>query len=83
MTITIDPRMLDAREWAGRTTPSLLSFGTIPLLLDPDRWREWAAYVVALPRIAAVNAPRPERFSTWQDWATAFNVALRLLGHNS
>lgn len=80
MTITIDPRLLGAREWAARTTPLLSPFGTIPLLLDPERWREWAAYVIALPRIAAVNAPRPERFQTWSDWATAFNVALQLLG---
>lgn len=80
MTITVDPRMLNAREWAARTTPLLFPYGTIPMLLDPERWREWAANVILLPRVAAASAPRPERFATWQDWATAFNVTLRLLG---
>lgn len=78
--MTVDPRFLEPREWVARTTPLLLTFGTIPLLLDPDRWAEWAAYVVSLPRVSAASAPRPERFGGWRDWATAFNVTLRLLG---
>jgi hypothetical protein len=80
VTITVDPRMMDAREWTARTTPLLAPFGTIPLLLDPERWREWGAYVIALPAVAAVSAPRPERFASWSDWARALNVSLRLLG---
>jgi hypothetical protein len=80
VTITVDPRILDAREWAARTIPLLQPFGTIPQLRNPDGWREWAAFVVSLPAIAASSAPRPERFAQWSDWALAFNVALRLLG---
>lgn len=77
--ITIIPRFISVRDWTAQTTMMLISFGTIPKLLKEDEWRGWAAAVVVLPEIAAVNAPRPEGFATWQDWATAFNAQLRLL----
>lgn len=77
--ITIVPRYITAQNWASQTTIMLASIAPIPKLLDEAHWMGWAAYVVSLPELAAVNAPRPEGFSTWDSWATAFNVALRIL----
>jgi hypothetical protein len=79
VSIPIDPRFIDATRWVAETTILLAPFGTVPKLLDPEHWREWASVVVALPSVAAVNAPRPEGFATWDAWARAFNVTARLL----
>lgn len=77
--ITIIPKYLSAQNWTGQTTILLAPIASIPKLLDEAHWQGWAAYVVSLPQLAAVNAPRPEGFQKWEDWATAFNVALRIL----
>lgn len=77
--ITILPQFISAVNWAAQTTILLNSFGTIPKLVSEDGWLDWATYVISLPDIAAVNAPRPEGFKTWQAWALAFNSQLRLL----
>ena len=70
---------MDAVSWAAQTTTALAPYGAIPILHDPGAWRAWASVVVNLPALAALNAPRPEGFETWQDWGRAFNVAVRLL----
>ena len=73
--MTVDPRFLEPREWVARTTPLLVTFGTIPVLLDPERWREWADGIAGIGRFT--GAPDSRGFATWQDWAFALNNSLR------
>ena len=77
--ITIDPRYLNAPTWASKTTGALLPYGVIPILLDENKWRQWADYVILIPDIAALGPPRPEIFSDWRLWALAFNQTLALV----
>lgn len=79
MSTAIDTRLIDVVSWAAQMTTLLAPYGTVPVLRSPDDWRWWAAVVVALPAIAALGAPRPEPFPTWQDWARQFNPIARLL----
>jgi hypothetical protein len=76
---TIDTRFIDVVNWASQTTTVLAPYGTIPILRDPHKWRDWASMVVSLPALSALGAPRPEGFERWEDWARQFNFAARLL----
>ena len=77
---TVNPTGTDPVRWAGQMALALSAYGNVPILLDPDKWRDWAATVVGFPAVAAVNAPRPQAFATWEDWAHQFNLSLRLIG---
>jgi hypothetical protein len=79
VTIAIDPRFMTVLSWAAQTTPILVAFGTVPKLQHAEDWRTWGRQVVMLPALAALGAPRPDPFPTWEAWANAFNVVLRLL----
>jgi hypothetical protein len=79
MASTIDTRFIDVLNWAAQTTTLLAPYGTIPILRDPHRWRDWASVVVSLPVVSGLGAPRPEGFADWRDWARQFNYAARLL----
>ena len=76
----IDTRFSDPVSWANATTILISKFGFIPKLTDPTKWQAWAGFVVNVPGIAALNAPRPEGFSDWQDWAKQFNQQVRNAG---
>lgn len=75
----VDPRYETPRSWTAKNTPALLAYGGIPILFDDDNWRAWATTVISLPAFAAVNAPRPEHFTDWRDWAWRFNEIALLL----
>lgn len=79
MSTTIDTRFIDAVNWAAQTTTLLAPYGTIPKLTDATKWRDWASIVISLPSIAALNPPRPEPYTEWQQWAKQFNLVARLL----
>lgn len=79
MASTIDTRFIDVVTWAAQSTTLLLPYGTIPRLIDPDGWRVWARCVVALPAIAALTAPQPDRYERWDEWARQFNMVAKLL----
>ena len=70
---------MEAPAWAAQMTTLLAPYGTIPKLLTEDEWRGWAAAVINLPALSALNAPRPEVYESWQDWGRAFNLVARLL----
>ena len=78
----IDPRFMSVENWCAFTGTLIESYGYIPKLASADDWKKWAAYVISLPQIAATNAPRPERFSAWQDWAAQFNQNVGLVISN-
>lgn len=40
-----------------------------------NRWTEWADGIAGIGRFPGV--PDSRNFATWQDWASAFNNALR------
>ena len=79
MTQTVTPEFMDVQMWADRNVQLLNRYGTIGSLRDPEKWREWAQGVASLPALAALGCPGPTGFSTWQDWARAYNVSARLL----
>ena len=80
MSIPVDTRLLDVQTWTAQSTTILAPYGLVPKLLDPDAWQQWAACVILIPAVAALNPPRPEVYPTWQQWGTAFNTVVRLLG---
>lgn len=75
----VSPHGVEAQRWANEMALSLSAYGTVPRLTDPTKWKIWANNVISLPALAAVQAPRPEQFSTWRDWAAQFNLSLRVL----
>ncbi len=75
--VTIDPRFLDVLRWTAETGRQLAQFGTIPKLSNEDEWPRWANYVIDIPELASVGAPRPENFKSWDDWAVQFNLTIR------
>lgn len=79
MSIPIDTRLIDVQTWTAQNTSILAPYGLVPKLLDPDNWQEWASQVILIPTIAGLNPPRPEVYSTWEEWGTAFNAVVRLL----
>jgi hypothetical protein len=78
--VTIDVRGETAVSWCQKNTILLARYGTVPILFTDDGWRDWAAYIVSLPEIAAIGAPRPEPYPEWTDWARQANQSFRLLG---
>ena len=75
----VDPRYLSVLAWINRTNLLLAPYGPVRRVTDPKGWKDWARYVVALPAVAAVNAPRPEGFEDWRSWAVAFNLSAQAL----
>lgn len=70
---TIDPREMTAEQWTAAVTLDLEQFGSMPQLLDSNRWQDWAATVVGTSAISGVVLPDPYSFPTWSDWAMRFN----------
>lgn len=77
--LTIAPKMISFPEWAAQTGWLLQSHGTVPKVVDPNNWRQWASVVTALPALRAVGATPPEPGQKWEDWAARFNQAAALL----
>lgn len=78
--MTIDVRGETVLTWAQKNMILLSPYGTVPILLDPDGWKDWAAYIVSLPDISAIGAPRPEPYDDWTEWGRQFNLTIRVLG---
>lgn len=68
------------QTWTAMTDSLIRRYGQVPRLASEDRWKEWAAQVISLPTLAQVIPPRPDLYTDWQDWAYAFNGAVRVLG---
>jgi len=75
----VDPRFITLSRWASETAWNLAPFATMPQLLDETKWQDWARYAVGVPAVNALQPPRPEGFSRWEDWADAFNQTIQLL----
>lgn len=39
-------------------------------------WQDWAKKVALVPEFAVRPLPRPEQFTTWQEWANIFRLVL-------
>lgn len=68
----IDPRGMTAVDWCSQMTLGLDKYGAIPAIRDGSEWRRWANIVVQLPAAQLVQAPFPESFETWEQWAIRF-----------
>jgi hypothetical protein len=66
--VPVDPRYMDLRTWANFLVQD---FGNsmLPILLDEDRWKEWAMRVYEAPAFCNAGAPQPQGFSDWRPWA--------------
>lgn len=73
----IDPRDMTAQGWTAAVTLDLEQFGSVPQLLDPARWHDWAAAVVGMSAISGVVLPDPYGFVEWTDWAMAYNDVMQ------
>ena len=69
----IDPRDMGVREWTDAMALGLEQYGSVPQLIDPSRWHEWAAAVVGMSPISGVALPTPYDFVDWREWAMRFN----------
>jgi len=68
----IDPRGFgdDVVAWADRMVLLLeTDVDNMPRLDDPEKWREWAGAIFGEPDRVGQDAPDPEGFDTWQEWA--------------
>ena len=72
----INPHTMTAPAWTSRMTPFLSNYGQVPILRDEAGWPAWAAVVCGFPALAALHAPGPTGFATWQDWARNFSAAI-------
>jgi hypothetical protein len=75
----IDFRGMDPVRWTNAMALSLSQYGNVPKLGDAAQWRAWGSVVTSFPALAAIGAPRPERFASWEAWVRQFNLSLRLL----
>lgn len=75
----IQPTGITWAAWSAQMAQSLAAYGNVPIMPDQAQWQRWGNIVVGFPAIAALVAPRPQAFSTWQDWVRAFNQAVSLL----
>lgn len=76
--MTIDPRDMSVKEWCDYMVLELDVFGAAPILLDPDKWKDWARVVIEFPGVSKFGPPRPESFDDWRQWAIRFNQAVTL-----
>lgn len=67
----IIPIGVSEQEWFDFTTLDLSSYGQLPRYSGD--WRESASSWMLNSQIAQLNIPRPEIFSTFQEWAFRFN----------
>lgn len=77
--IPIDPRFMSAVTWADMTITILADEAPIPRLMSEEKWKDWAAYVILTPEVAALKPAQPQNYANWYDWAAAFNETLRLI----
>jgi hypothetical protein len=68
-----DPRNLTWDTWCALMAELFAAnqLGTVP----ENLWTTWADGIAGIGRFA--GAPDSRNFATWQDWAFAFNNALR------
>ena len=64
----VDPRGMDVIRWSAFLVQDY-GEDALPVLMDPDRWREWAMRVIEAPSFAAPGAPDPRQFPDWRPWA--------------
>ncbi len=72
----IDPRGYTVVEWTDYMTDILRSYGPIPQLDDPARWKEWATGVALNPQVSKWFPPDPTSYTNWENWADDFNRVL-------
>jgi hypothetical protein len=70
------PAFITPTAWTSQMALSLYRYGPVPRLDRDEDWRDWASAVINIPAVAAANPPRPIAFSSFRDWASAFNLAL-------
>lgn len=70
--MVIDPRGFsdDVIAWADQMGFLIeRESDNFPRLDDPKEWREWAMCVYCSPDDIGQDAPDPEAYDTWQEWA--------------
>lgn len=63
---------MDVIEWTDKMALELERYGAVFRLDEPERWKEWAGRVIAMPKIAVTVPPIPDAFDDWRDWAERF-----------
>ena len=74
--MSIDPRGYTVIEWTDYMNDSLSEYGNVPRLDEPEKWRDWAATVLGMGQISAINPPDPYVFDDWMLWAMRFNSVI-------
>jgi hypothetical protein len=59
-------------EWTDMMALELERYGVVSRLDEPERWKDWANRVIAMPKIAVTIPPVPDLFNDWREWAERF-----------
>lgn len=74
-----DPYTSSFESWTANTSLKLSPYGILETV-GPVDWKRWANRAINLPTIRDYYPPKPDPFSTWQEWAAKFNLTLANLG---
>jgi len=69
---------MSVTEWTDMMALTLERYGTVSRLEDPERWKDWANRVIAMPKISVAAPPIPDVFDDWRDWAERFIQTARV-----
>jgi hypothetical protein len=75
-TQVIHPRGMSPRDWCDRMVLELDRFGTIPVIMADEEWKQWGREVIQLSEISIFDPPAPDFYEDFEEWAIDFNDAV-------
>ena len=79
MTIPIPTQQQSFGDWADSLRFLRPDFEIQPIVVDIDDWQDYAFRLMQSTILQTANAPRPDSFDNWQDWAQEL---IKTLGKN-
>ena len=64
------PTGIDFMYWAALVREQFAA--SIPQLMAPEAWKDWAQQVVCSSQMSGIDVPRPDNYSQPLDWAVDF-----------
>lgn len=78
------PQFISLKQWAAELL-RIYKSERLPVLLDEDKWQDWANYVAGtgvfrvngIPSATGIkNAKKADSFKDWQEWAKAVYIIM-------
>lgn len=64
------PIGIDFPRWAANMREQFAP--TVPQLIQPEAWKDWARQVLCSPQLSGLGIPRPDDYTDPLAWAMAF-----------